>query len=105
MIYGKRKAVLIQGQGFGEHALISKDNPLRTATCICLTNVVCIIVRKSNFQLIRDAMSQELDDKYNFIKQNMPGMNNVHSSALFEEIMYRFKKFQLNKGYDITLEA
>lgn len=96
--------VLQVGEAFGEKAL---TNPNAKRSASILTNSDCefIILHKDDFLKIFARFSLHNKRKIDFLRANIPDMDQVSSRATFEDYMYSVQQLDLVKGNIITEEG
>lgn len=96
--------ILKEGESFGEKALTNPD-ARRGASILTNTDCEFIILYKDDFLKISNRFSLQNKKKIDFLKANVPDLDQVSSRAMFEDFMYSIQQVDLIKGNIVTEEG
>jgi len=92
--YGYVRDIVEQGGYFGERAL--ETNQKRSASIIAETNCQMFVLTKEEFLLIKKTFYNKVRDLFNFVIDNMPGLNHIQRPLISENYVYLFEERILN---------
>ena len=101
--YGLANKELLMGAAFGEKALTSKDEK-RSATILANEDCEFLVLMKADYLNIVGRYNKENRLKLNFLKKNLPYVNQITSSSILEDYLYIFNTELLKRGNKVTEE-
>ena len=95
--------VLLEGESFGERALTNSAEK-RSASILANTDSEFITLNKEDFLKFFNRFSLQNKKKAEFFKANVPGIDQVSSRKILEDLLYSVQQTDFVKGNILTLE-
>ncbi|CAD8056379.1 unnamed protein product [Paramecium sonneborni] len=101
--YGETIRVLKRGEGFGDRALL-ENVPRALTACAQTQDLFLLILKKDDFDLIRQQFIQQMKEKKSLIFTKFP-VQGDYSSKQLEHLAYSFDVEQFQKNFILTIDG
>ncbi|CAD8144376.1 unnamed protein product [Paramecium pentaurelia] len=101
--YGETIRILKRGEGFGDRALL-ENVPRALTACAQTQDLFLLILKKDDFDLIRQQFIQQMKEKKSLIFTKFP-VQGDYSSKQLEHLAYSFDVEQFSKNCILTVDG
>ncbi|CAK75184.1 unnamed protein product (macronuclear) [Paramecium tetraurelia] len=101
--YGETVRILKRGDGFGDRALL-ENVPRALTACAQTEDLFLLILKKDDFDLIRQQFIQQMKEKKSLIFGKFP-VQGDYSSKQLEQLAYSFDVEQFQKNCVLTIDG
>ncbi|CAD8061212.1 unnamed protein product [Paramecium sonneborni] len=101
--FGETVRILKRGDGFGDRALI-ENLPRALTACAYTEDLFLLILKKDDFDLIRQQFIQQMKEKKSLIFTKFP-VQGDYSSKQLEQLAYSFDVEQFQKDCVLTIDG
>ncbi|CAK88255.1 unnamed protein product (macronuclear) [Paramecium tetraurelia] len=101
--YGETIRILKRGEGFGDKALL-ENVPRALTACAYTQDLFLLILKKDDFDLIRQQFIQQMKEKKSLIFTKFP-VQGDYSSKQLEHLAYSFDVEQFQKNCVLTVDG
>ena len=101
---GTKVSELSEGEGFGEKALLKKGGR-RIASIVANTPCDLLIIKKDMYLKVVTKFDKRRQMKLKFMKHNIPYLNSVISSAVWDNIFFLIHEMDAAEGTALAHEG